>query len=119
MSHEQESNKLIGMIGLARRAGKLTFGSDAVVCDIEKNKAMAVLLSNDASLRTLGRIKDCCGQNGVKYALLPFSKTQLGRAIGRDDVAVVSIADKSFADRILCLCAGANDARNGQIDSGG
>ena len=119
MSDEQAAIRLTGIIGLARRANRLTFGSDAVVSDIQKHKAMAVLLSSDASLRTAGRIKDICGQYSVKCAVLPISKAMLGRAIGRDDVAVVSIADKSFADRILCMCAGANEAQDGQIDSGG
>jgi ribosomal protein L7Ae-like RNA K-turn-binding protein len=110
--------KLMGMIGLARRAGKLSFGFDAVLEDIEAHKTKAVLLSSDASPRTAGKIKEECGRSRVRFADLPVSKALLGRAIGRDDVAVVAIKDKSFAGKILEL---ASEVGNyyGQIDSGG
>jgi ribosomal protein L7Ae-like RNA K-turn-binding protein len=117
---EKAAGRLTGMIGLARRAGRLTFGFDAVAQDIEAHKAKAVLISNDASIRTADKVKDICGRYGARFVILPVSKALLGRSIGRDDIAVVAIGDKSFADRILDLaCAGAQSAPAGQTDSGG
>ena len=117
---EKTAGRLTGMIGIARRAGRLTFGYDAVVKDIEAGKAKAVLLSNDASPRTAEKINEACERCRARLTVLPVSKAMLGRSIGRDDVAVVSIGDKSIADKILEIAsAGKQSAQNGQIDSGG
>jgi hypothetical protein len=53
-------DKLLGLLGLARRAGKTTCGADAVRRDIQSGRARAVLLSNDASPRTAGGIQSAC-----------------------------------------------------------
>lgn len=96
-------SKIIGMLGFARRAGKVTFGFDACVKDMRDNKAKAVFLSNDASDRTSTKIKEECERLNVSSAVFPFDKEMLGRAIGRDGVAVAAVTDKSFADRLLEL----------------
>ena len=44
--------KIFGMLGLARRAGKLIYGSDAAVNAVRSGKAKAVILAADASDRT-------------------------------------------------------------------
>lgn len=113
MDNEERAARLSGMMGLARRAGKLTFGFDAVLEDIAAGKAKAAFLSSDASARTAGGVKEKCAARGVRLAALPLSKTALGRAIGRDDVAVVAITDRSFADRLIEL------AKTPELYSGG
>jgi ribosomal protein L7Ae-like RNA K-turn-binding protein len=115
---EQAVGKLTGMIGLARRAGKLTFGFDAVLQDIETGKAKAILLSSDAAERTAGKIKAAGERKKSNLAVIPLTKVQLGLAIGRDDTAVVSINDKSFAGRILDL-ARAGSFLEGKTNPGG
>lgn len=97
------SSKIIGMLGFARRAGKVTFGFDACVKNMRDNKAKAVFFSNDASDRTFTKISEECKRLNVSSAVFPFDKEILGRAIGRDGVAVTAVTDKSFADRLLEL----------------
>lgn len=103
LTAEALATRLCGMIGLARRAGRLNYGFDEVLEDIEGGKAKAVLLSNDASPRTAGKIKDACERRGTEFATLSISKAQLGQAIGKSDIAVAAINDKSFAGRIIEL----------------
>lgn len=97
------AEKLKGMLGFAKRAGKLSFGYDAVVKDIKGGKVKAVIISCDAAKRTASNIKEVCENAGVSSAVLPFDKEVLGRSIGRDGVAVAAVTDKSFAKRILEL----------------
>lgn len=96
-------SKIVGMLGFARRAGKVTFGFDACVKDMRDNKAKAVFISNDASDRTFTKMSEECKRLNVRSAVFPFDKEILGRAIGRDGVAVAAVTDKSFADRLLEL----------------
>lgn len=95
--------KIKGLLGFAKRAGKITFGSDAVLKDIRDNKVKAVLLSSDASERTARKIKEAAKLAGIDSAVLGFDKEILGRSIGRDGVAVTAVTDKSFAARIIEL----------------
>lgn len=110
MGDEALFSKLAGMLGLARRAGKVTFGFDAVLKETVAGRARAVLVSQDASPRTSGKIKEACEGADVKFLVLPLSKEQLGRSIGRDDTAVAAVVDRLFADRIMEL-AGAGEQK--------
>lgn len=97
-------DKLAGLLGLARRAGRVTFGYDAVVKDTLAQKAVLILLAGDASPRTTKGIRQLAEENRVRAAALTAGKEELGRAIGRGDTAVAAITDKSFADGILKKC---------------
>jgi ribosomal protein L7Ae-like RNA K-turn-binding protein len=96
-------SRIMGMLGFARRAGKVNFGFDSVLKEIAIGKVKAVLLSADASPRTSAKIKEACEECRIKLAILTISKEQLGHSIGREDTAVVAISDRSFAKRILEL----------------
>lgn len=95
--------KIEGMLGLARRAGRITYGTDAVLKDILSGKSKAVFLSSDASERTQGKFKKTCDENGVPFVILPLTKETIGKAIGRNDTAVVTVSDKSFSDKLIEL----------------
>lgn len=97
------ANKIKGLLGFAKRAGKISFGFDVVIKDINDNKVKVVILSNDASERTAKKVKLACDEANIKVVVLPFDKDILGRSIGRDGVAVTAVTDKSFANRIIEL----------------
>jgi ribosomal protein L7Ae-like RNA K-turn-binding protein len=99
-------DKLLGLLGLARRAGKTTCGADAVRRDIQSGRARAVLLSNDASPRTAGGIQSACEKNGTACFTVPYDMAELGGSMGRGDTAVAAICDKGFAHRVSELCRG-------------
>lgn len=110
VSDKKTAARLTGMIGLARRAGRLTYGFDAVAQDISAGKAKAALLSEDASQRTAKKIKDIGSRFNVRVVVLPVSKISLGNAIGRDDTAVIAITERAFADKILELADAGNQS---------
>ncbi|HEX2938593.1 MAG TPA: ribosomal L7Ae/L30e/S12e/Gadd45 family protein [Ruminiclostridium sp.] len=106
MNEKQQQNpadRILGLIGIARRAGKITFGFDAVVQDIFKGRAKGVFLSSDASERTSLKIKDACLEYKIRLTRLEAEKSQLGTAIGRGDTAVIAVLDKPLAERIAEL----------------
>ena len=47
------NDRLLSLLGIARRAGKLTMGFDPVAEDVAKHKAKLVLTASDLSERTL------------------------------------------------------------------
>lgn len=96
-------SNLSGVIGLARRAGKLKFGSEQTVDAIRSIKTPSlVCLASDASENTVKRITDGCRSHHVALVTLPIRKDELGRCIGRTaEVSVVAIMDGNFRKAII------------------
>ena len=66
-----ERDAFYSMLGIARRAGVLTLGSDGVHAAIAAKEAGMVLLDSGASPATKKKYQDACGHAGVKLGMLP------------------------------------------------
>lgn len=92
-----EQNKALGLLSLARKAGKIELGEEPVAALAKLGKARLVLLASDAGdgiRRKAGNLVA-----GTKQPLLaaPFDKRTLGGALGRSDCAVAAFSDVGFA----------------------
>ena len=47
-----KNSKILGLIGLAARARKVSFGADSVELEAQKNKVYLIILAQDSSTRT-------------------------------------------------------------------
>ena len=93
------NDKVFGMLGLARRAGKIIFGSDAAEKAVRAGKAVLVIMAEDASDRTKKLMTNKCKSFSVP--LYVFSNaTELGNKIGKSDISVLAVGDKNFASAI-------------------
>lgn len=116
-----QSSRLSGVIGLARKAGKLVFGGELTVKAIRSGRKPAlVCLASDASDNTVKRIADGCAHHRVELARLPIGKAELGRCIGHTtDVSVVAITDENFRTAVYkqleMTNASGEDAAGGAI----
>ncbi len=88
------------MLGLAKRAGKLSSGESACKEAVRSGKSRLILLAEDASNNTVKNITDSCKYYNVTYLKIG-TKESLGHAIGNAYNAVISIDDDGFADAIL------------------
>lgn len=93
------NDKILSLLGLCRRAGKLTPGADAVLTKVQKGKSKLVIVAGDISKNTQTKLSLACDRANVKLIKLSRSKQQLGKAIGKL-CAVVSVSDKGFAQRL-------------------
>ena len=89
----REIQKLLSLIGLARKAGKLTVGT-------EGGKVKLVIASAEASDNTKKRISNCAEYYGVCAEYVAVSPDMLGKAIGKTATACVSIDDENFVKLI-------------------
>ena len=91
--------KLLGLIGLAKRAGKVVGGEFAVSAAVKDGSAKLVIIADDASDNTKKSMKNSCKYYNVKY--VEFSDIySLGRYTGSDARALVAITDSGFAKAI-------------------
>ena len=94
-----KNSKILGLIGLAARARKVSFGADSVELEAQKNKVYLIILAQDSSSRT----KDKFQKISEKYNI-PIIITQtiedLSKAIGKNNKAILGIGDINLASEI-------------------
>jgi ribosomal protein L7Ae-like RNA K-turn-binding protein len=88
--------KYEGVIGLAFRARKLAAGTESVLDAIRAKKAVLTLVTSDASEDTKKRLSDKCAFYGGRYVIIPTTKSELGRLLGKNDTAAAAFLDASF-----------------------
>lgn len=89
-------NKIYGLLGLARRAGKISFGTESAKETIEKHKAKLVIVAKDCSDRTKKNFEL------VDIPIRVFGTIEdLSKSIGQNNKAVIVIKDENFAKELL------------------
>ncbi len=100
------TERFIGMLGLARRAGKTVQGTD-MICEKmrAKKKPVLVLVSHSASDATRERLTKKCVFYNVPCLVVEISTEKLGHLIGKSGaIAAVAILDEGFARELITEC---------------
>ena len=95
----ETAKKVLGVLGLARRARRLVAGTQIVCDSLKEQKALFVAVAADASDNTKKRLFDRCAFYKKQIIVLPVSSEELGAAIGRGGAcAAVALTDASFVN---------------------
>ena len=89
------------MLGLAMRAGQLSFGEDGVRKAIASVAAALVLLDAGASDNTKKRMRDSCAYYGVP--LMETAAGRLGEAVGRPGRMSAAVARGPLCEKLAAL----------------
>ena len=93
-------DKLLNLIGLAKKAGKLEVGEEPVGAAARSKHARLILIASDAAENTRRRAKHF-GDAGECICLeIPATKEALGKALGRTSCALLALTDIGFAEAI-------------------
>lgn len=95
------NDRILSLLGLARRAGKLSMGFDASCESAAKGESALVLTTNDISEGSLRRLQSSVGGSADMIGL-GCDMQQLGAAIGKS-VRMVSVNDEGFAKKLRSL----------------
>lgn len=95
-----ENNKLYGLLGLARRAGKISFGTESSKDLIERGKAKLIIIASDASDRTKKNFEDLARNYNIQFRIFGDIEN-LSKSIGQFDKAVIVIKDENFAKEMI------------------
>ncbi len=95
-------DRLLGTIGLCRRAGKLICGVDLICTELRKNqKIQIVLAACDVSDNTKKKLNDKCKFYGVTLIFLPYTAEELAAAVGKDaPIGAVAITDAKLMQSV-------------------
>lgn len=92
------NDPLLSLLGLAKKAGKITSGHDAVLESLRKNKSVLIIIAADASERLereMFREKAFCRSSASIYRIQQ-GMDEIGRALPHR-AGVISVNDASFA----------------------
>ena len=102
----------LGLLGLARRAGAVTPGAGATRRALGAGAVRLVLVATDASETQRKKVRGRAHGAGVPVeAVAP--RAVLGRALGRTELSVAGVTDRSFARRLQEKLSPARGRREG------
>ncbi len=93
------NNRVLTLMSLCARAGKLQSGELPAEKAIKKGKAKLVIIAADASENTKKKFKNMAEYRELPYFLYSDRET-LGRTIGKEFRSVICITEEGFAGSI-------------------
>lgn len=90
-------DKALNYLSLARKGGKAELGEEPVGAAARAGKAYLILAAADCSDHTWRRAKSFAAGTPQQCVRLPYSKDQMGMAIGRQELALAAITDAALA----------------------
>ncbi|KLO23063.1 50S ribosomal protein L7 [Marinitoga sp. 1197] len=95
--------KIINLLGFAARMRKIIFGKDNIREYIRnpKRKSKFIIIASDVGESIKEETIKKCKTYKVPYVLLKnFSKIDLGRSLGKEEISVVGVLDENIVKGI-------------------
>jgi len=90
-------DKALNYLALARKAGLAELGEEPVGGAARAGKAYVIAVASDASDHTWRRAKAYSAGTAQQCVRLPYTKEEMGMAIGRESLAIAAITDCPMA----------------------
>jgi ribosomal protein L7Ae-like RNA K-turn-binding protein len=90
-------NKALNYIALARKAGRIELGEEPVGAAARAQHARLVIVASDASPHTWRRALSFVAGTQQQCVKAPFTKDELGQAVGRSSLAIAAFTDPALA----------------------
>ncbi len=94
---EHNTDKTLGMLSIARKAGKLQTGEETVGVMLAEKHARLTVLAEDAGAAVARKIRGLAEGTRQRVLEIPYDKLTLGTALGRPSVSVAAFTDVSMA----------------------
>ena len=90
-------HKALNYMSLARRGGRIELGEEPCGAAARAGHAKLIIVASDASPHTWRRAKSYAAGTDQQCLKVPFSKDELGMAIGRTSLAMAAFTDPALA----------------------
>ena len=105
---------VLSLLGLALRGGRLVLGEEPVEGIVRAKDARILLLAKDAADNTFRRCRHFAEVGQCLWITLPFTKDEIGSAVGRSAVAIAAITDVGLAHAVVQKLANEDPKRYGE-----
>ncbi len=96
-----EQNKSLGLLSISRKGGNIVYGEDHVGAQTRAGRARLVILASDAGGHTVRRAKSFVAGTAQPIVTVPFTKDELGDALGIVSCAIACITDVRLAQAFV------------------
>lgn len=101
------------LLGLARKAGRIEVGEEPTGAACRARKARLLVLAADAADNTTRRAEHFAQAGNTLCVRIPFTKDEIGGAVGRGSCAMAALTDAGMAAGLLKKLAAAD--RSGMV----
>jgi ribosomal protein L7Ae-like RNA K-turn-binding protein len=105
---ENRTDSVYRLLGLARRAGAVAPGTDAVRRAVRDGEALLILIAGDASSVQIEKITKTVHDRSIPRVVLGDRNT-LGAAVGLAALSAVAVTNRSLADQLVLALSRAGD----------
>ncbi len=91
----------LSLIGLALKAGKIEIGEEPVGNVCRAHTAKILLLAEDAAENSANRAARFAEEGNISCITVPFTKAELGYALGRTSCAMLAFTDAGLASSLM------------------
>ena len=105
--------RILSLLGLAHKAGRVEIGEEPVGSAARAKKARIILVAGDAAASSVRRAMGFANTGSCLCLVIPTTKEQLGRALGRTSCAMCAVTDIGFAQSLVQKLAAADPAQYG------
>lgn len=93
-------DNILHMIGLVLRAGRLEVGEEPVGAACRARDCRLILVARDAADNSFRRVRHFADAGQCLWVSVPYTKEELGEAVGRTACAMAAVTDIGFAEAI-------------------
>lgn len=109
-----DRHNILSLLGLALRGGNLVVGEEPVESVSRAKDARLLVLASDAAENTRRRTEHFAGAGQCLWLRLPFTKAELGQAVGRSSAAIAAVTDIGLANALVKKLADLDSERYGE-----
>ena len=108
------SDAALHLLGLARKAGHIEVGEEPAGAACRGRKARVLLLACDAAENSVRRAQHFAEAGATLCVQTPFTKAQMGMAVGRESCAMAALTDAGLAASLMKKLAASDPERYAQ-----
>ncbi len=94
-------DKILGLLGLMRRANALAIGTDNAVDAVHAGKAKLLLLTADVAENAGRKAENACAGRRTLLLQVRYTRAELSAALGVGDCGMAAVTDIGFANALM------------------
>lgn len=94
-------SNVLHMLSIARKAGKLEVGEEPAGAAARAHQAKLLIVARDAADNTYRRVRHFADQGNTTWVSVPYTKVELGAAIGHSACALIAVMDMGIAAALV------------------
>ncbi len=94
-------DNILRLLGIAKKAGKLELGEEPVGAVSRARACSLMLIAQDATENTVRRAAHFAQFGNISRLKVPYTKAELGQAVGRNSLALLAVTDVGLAEAIV------------------